>query len=94
MPCGSKITPQSFEVTAVGMAHGIRMTARTMARPRNALFMTSAKPMPMMVSSTTVTNAKNSVISTELQNSAPSRPGGQCCVPPVVVGHCSSSQYL
>ena len=50
MPCGSKMTTHSLDVTAVGIAQGIRMAARTMARPRKARFIISAKPMPMTVS--------------------------------------------
>ena len=50
MPCGSKMTIHSLEVTAVGMAHGTRMAARIRPRPLNALFMTSAKHMPITVS--------------------------------------------
>ncbi len=37
MPCGSKMTTHSLEVTAVGIAHGIRMAARTMAAAAEGL---------------------------------------------------------
>jgi hypothetical protein len=47
----------------------------------------------MIVSKRTVTNAKNRVISTELQNCEPNVPGGQDSVPPVEVGHCCRTQY-
>ena len=37
--------------TMVGIAQGTRMAARTMPRPRNSAFSTSATIMPMTVSS-------------------------------------------
>src|SRR5438445_298643 len=45
MPSGSNTTPQSLAVTAVGMAHGIRIAARTKARPWNERLLLRATSM-------------------------------------------------
>ena len=65
MPCGSKMTPQSLAMTAVGIAHGIRIEARTRARPRKARFIISAKTMPMHGLQDHGDDVKTSVIPTE-----------------------------
>jgi hypothetical protein len=52
----------------VGMTHGIRMAARVTPRPKKALFMISAKTMPMMNSKNTDPTVNTNVASTESQN--------------------------
>ena len=43
----------SLAVTAVGMAHGTRMAARTRARPLKSRFMIMANQMPSTISMAT-----------------------------------------
>jgi hypothetical protein len=83
----------SFAVTAVGIAHGTRMAARTSPRPRNVRFMMSAIHSPNTVSSTTVTAVKKKVTKVAFQNCAPRLPGGQAMGWPDGPAHCCRSQW-
>ena len=71
MPSWLKIHPHRMAETAVGMAHGTRMAARTKPRPRIALCMMSAMAMPRTVSRTTVTTPKSVVFQAAVQNRSP-----------------------
>ena len=51
----------SLAVTAVGMAHGIRMAARTRPRPLKVRFMMMANHSPSTISMDTVATVKKSV---------------------------------
>ena len=50
MPAKAKMKNHSFAVTAVGIAHGIRMLARSRPRPRKLRFMIIANHMPSTTS--------------------------------------------
>ena len=50
--------------TIVGIAHGMRIAARTMPRPRNSALSTSATIMPRTVSQVTEITAKRTVFQT------------------------------
>src|SRR5215468_491134 len=56
--------PQIFADTTVGIAHGIRIAARTMPRPGNARLSTSATPRPSTVSIPTENTVNHSVFLT------------------------------
>src|SRR6476660_5353758 len=51
-----------WEETTVGIAQGIRTTARSSPRPRKTSFITSAMPRPMPSSSGMVVTTKNRVV--------------------------------
>ncbi len=61
MPSKAKMKNHSFAVTAVGMAHGTRMAARTRPRPRKVRFMIMANHMPRVTSTSTLATVKNRV---------------------------------
>ena len=58
MPSKAKMKNQSLAVTAVGMAHGTRMAARTRPRPWKVRFMIIANHKPRTISRRTVTTVK------------------------------------
>ena len=53
MPSKAKMKNHSLAVTAVGIAHGIRIAARSRPRPRNVRFMIIANHMPRTTSMVT-----------------------------------------
>ena len=59
-----KSQAQSLAETMVGIAQGIRMAARTMARPLNSALSTSATIRPSTVSTETEMMAKRKVFQT------------------------------
>ena len=61
-PFWLKIQPHRMAETAVGIAQGTRMEARTIPRPFIALCMMSAMATPRTVSRTTVTTPKRVVL--------------------------------
>ena len=61
MPSKAKMKNQSLAVTAVGIAHGTRMAARTRPRPRKVRFMIVANHSPSTISIATDTTVKNRV---------------------------------
>ena len=69
-PASSKISFHISADTMVGIAHGTRMPARTMPRPRKALAMISAIATPRTVSSTDADDGDKVV----LQNALKKRP--------------------
>ncbi len=69
-----KIHFHSSADTAVGIAHGTRMLARTSPRPRKARCMTSAIARPRRLSMTTVTRVKYVVFQNAFQNRWPESP--------------------
>ena len=70
-PFWLKIHPHKMAETAVGMAHGTRMAARTKPRPRIALCIMSAMATPRTVSRTTVTTPKSVVFQAAVQKRSP-----------------------
>jgi hypothetical protein len=75
-PCWpSNSQPNIFEVTTVGIAHGISMAARTTARPANCSASSSAMPSPSSVSSSVDTKVNRMVWRQAFQNrSSASKP--------------------
>ena len=73
-PASSKIHFHSSAETTVGIAHGTRMLARTMPRPRSALCMISAMATPRTVSRRTQTMVKNVVLQNAFQKRSGRRP--------------------
>ena len=67
-PLESKIRPHMRADTMVGIAHGIRIAARTKPLPRKARAMISAIATPRMVSSPTQTTVKKVTFQKELTN--------------------------
>ena len=74
MPSAENIQRHSSAETAVGMAHGTRMLARTSPRPRKAWCITSAMATPMTTSRATETTVKNVVFQNAFQNFDPASP--------------------
>ena len=69
-PCGdSKIERHMKPVTTVRIAHGIRITVRSIPWPRNAACMAIAMARPMTSSSDTLTAVKISVVTIASQKS-------------------------
>ncbi len=94
MPSYAKMKYQSLAVTAVGIAQGIRIAARSRARPAKVLPMMTAIPKPMTTSMDTVTTVKNAVFPTAPQNCDPSVPGGQGTNVPDAEVHCCRIQCV
>ena len=70
-PSWLKIQLHKMAETAVGMAQGTRMAARTKPRPRIALCMMIAMATPRAVSRTTVTTLKSVVFQAAIQKRSP-----------------------
>ena len=70
-PFWLKIQPHRMPETAVGMAQGTRMAARTKPRPRMALCMMRAMDTPSTVSATTVTTPNRVVFQAAFQKRSP-----------------------
>src|SRR5215475_9663792 len=76
-PCGWNMYSHNLAVTAVGIAHGTKIAARTIARPLNARCITIAIMVPSTTSNSTVITVKINVVCTAGQNSCPLVPFGQ-----------------
>jgi hypothetical protein len=73
-PSAVKMNCHMIADTAVGMAHGTRMLARTRPLPRSAWCITSAMETPMTISSSSVVTVKNVVLKKAFQNRSADSP--------------------
>ena len=94
-PASSKISFHISAETMVGMAHGTRMPARTMPRPRKALDMMRAITTPSTVSKMTQTMVKKVVLRNAFQNRSivPVRAGDVFWPAKMSVKFCSPTNF-